>query len=119
MKNQLILPFTILLLLSMSISAQQFINDQELWQHVVTIDRMVWQEQAGEKKINNNVNEEDFVRRVYLDLTGKIPTYEQLNHYLKSKNINKRQEIISTLLGFSRICFKLYNFLARLIKDRY
>jgi len=77
----------------------QIIDQQVLWKNVVTLDRTVWLEREGKKDISDLMDDEDFVRRIYLDITGKIPTYDQMLAFRKSKNINKRQELIETLLN--------------------
>ena len=40
-----------------------------------------------------------FMRRVYLDLTGRIPTLEQANAFLASNDIDKRAKLIDELLA--------------------
>jgi len=42
--------------------------------------------------------DEEFVRRVYLDIAGKIPTSEQALAFLESKDADKRAKLIDTLL---------------------
>ena len=41
----------------------------------------------------------EFLRRVHLDLTGKIPTPEEVLNFLKDGSPNKRQKKIAQLLG--------------------
>jgi hypothetical protein len=72
--------------------------NQELWKHIVNVDRLAWQERDGQKKINKQVDDEDFVRRIYLDITGKIPTYEQMLEFRKTKSVNKYSDLIDKLL---------------------
>jgi len=43
----------------------------------------------------------EFVRRIYLDLTGRIPTYEQATTFLASADPNKRANLIEDLLASS------------------
>src|SRR5262245_8423304 len=43
-------------------------------------------------------SDEEFLRRVYLDVTGKIPTAEQAVRFLDSKEPNKRSRLIDELL---------------------
>ena len=74
-------------------------SEQKLWQHVVTVDRLAWEERDGIKKVNKLVDDQAFVRRLYIDITGKVPTYEQFTKFLKDKNVNKRQKLIDQLLG--------------------
>lgn len=82
-----------------SVHAQRFISDVDLWKHVVTIDRLAWDAREGVKKINKTVEDESYVRRVYLDITGRIPTYDQMLSFRKSKSVNKRSELVQTLLA--------------------
>src|SRR5262245_4588774 len=42
--------------------------------------------------------DEEFVRRIYLDLTGKIPLPVRTRNFLESKDPNKRAQLISELL---------------------
>jgi hypothetical protein len=44
----------------------------------------------------------EFLRRVYLDLTGVIPTYEQAREFLADQSADKRQRLIDTLLDSPR-----------------
>ena len=41
----------------------------------------------------------EFLRRVHLDLTGKIPTPEEVLNFLKAGSPSKRQKEIDQLLG--------------------
>jgi hypothetical protein len=43
-------------------------------------------------------NDYEFVRRVYLDLTGRIPTLEQLSAFIEDKSPDKRDRLIDVLL---------------------
>lgn len=44
------------------------------------------------------ISDEQFVRRVLLDLTGQLPTPAELNDFLKSTDPNKRAKLIDRLL---------------------
>lgn len=101
MKNKfhiVLLVSTQLFLLS-NLNASISFDGVELWNHVVTLDKNTWQDQEKSNFKNKVVNSGDFARRVYLDLTGKIPTHEQMEDFLKSKDINKRQKLIEELLN--------------------
>jgi len=41
----------------------------------------------------------EFLRRAYLDLTGRIPTVEQAVRFLDSKDANKRRKLVDELLA--------------------
>lgn len=95
--KSLILILTLALSLSL-LQAGPHIDNRKLWEHVVTVDRLAWQEREGQKLINKTVNDKEFVRRLYLDITGKIPTYEQMVDFLNSKSLDKREKLIEKLL---------------------
>lgn len=44
-------------------------------------------------------SDEEFLRRVYLDVTGRIPTLQQTEQYLDSKDPNRRRKLIGDLLN--------------------
>ena len=44
----------------------------------------------------------EFLRRVYLDLTGKIPTSEEVQGFLKDRSKEKREKKINQLIGSER-----------------
>jgi hypothetical protein len=43
--------------------------------------------------------DEEFVRRVYLDVTGRIPAAEDVTKFLDDKNANKRDALVDSLIG--------------------
>lgn len=43
-------------------------------------------------------SDEEFLRRIYLDLTGRIPTLEQYRAFMADSNPRKRSEVIDRLL---------------------
>lgn len=47
-------------------------------------------------------NDAEFLRRVYLDLTGVIPTYDEAREFLASEATEKRQKLIDKLLESPR-----------------
>lgn len=47
-------------------------------------------------------SDEEFVRRVYLDIVGVIPTAEKVNAFLNNKDANKRSKLIDELLADAR-----------------
>ncbi len=59
------------------------------------------QEQLDREKIpvSSLADDSEFLRRVYLDITGRIPTYEQTTAFLDSKQPDKRTRLIDELLG--------------------
>ena len=47
---------------------------------------------------NKAINDETFVRRVYLDVIGRIPTLNEVREFMDSKDKNKRNKLIDRLL---------------------
>jgi len=41
----------------------------------------------------------EFLRRAYVDISGRIPTAKQAANFLESKDVNKRSQLIDTLLA--------------------
>lgn len=68
--------------------------------------------------INKNVNpgplasDEVFMRRVYLDIAGRIPSLDEATAFLKSTKPQKREDLIDELLGSPGYVSNMYNFWA-------
>ena len=60
------------------------------------IDRVIDAERVGPPA--PLCNDAEFLRRVYLDLAGKIPTAEEAAIFLKDTNPDKRNKLVDTLL---------------------
>ncbi len=67
------------------------------------IDRFILR-QLKENKIppSPTCSDEEFVRRVYLDITGLIPTVDEARAFLKDTEQNKRTKLIDQLLDSER-----------------
>ena len=64
------------------------------------------------------VNEETFVRRAYLSIIGRNPTFEEYSSYQKVTVANKRFELIKFLLKHPGYTSNLYNFWADTLRLR-
>jgi len=75
------------------------------------IDKLV---EANYKKYNIQPNplttDEQFVRRVYLEITGTIPTLRQVRGFVFSKDPEKRARLIDTLLNSPGYASNFYNY---------
>jgi hypothetical protein len=60
--------------------------------------------------------DEVFVRRVYLDVVGRIPTYRESDEFIASKNKNKRAELIDQLLASEGYVQHFFNFWADILR---
>ena len=66
---------------------------------VSEIDRQiasVWKEYGI--RPSPNAEDGEWCRRVYLDILGRIPTVEEVNHFLKSRDGSKKQKLVQKLL---------------------
>jgi len=61
-----------------------------------------------------------FVRRVYLDIGGRIPTYQETTRFLASRESDKRTKLIDQLLGSDDYASHFFNYWADVLryKDR-
>jgi hypothetical protein len=67
---------------------------------VATIDREIDEKIAKEKVISNDKSgDAEFLRRVYLDLTGVIPSPSKAREFLDSQATDKRAKLIEELLA--------------------
>jgi len=70
----------------------------------------------GDQKPARPTNDEEFLRRVYLDINGAIPTYEQAKAFLDSKDPMRRQKLIDQLLDSPGYVSHMYNYWADLLR---
>ncbi len=59
---------------------------------------------------NPKTTDEQFVRRIYLDITGTIPTYVQAKRFFSSKDPNKRALLIDELLSSDGYASHFFNY---------
>lgn len=65
---------------------------------------------------NEGLNDHMFLRRIYLDLAGRIPSYEEARDFLSSRNPEKRQELITSLLNSVDYTSHNYNYFAEQLR---
>jgi hypothetical protein len=69
---------------------------------------------------NALANDEQFVRRVYLDLVGRIPTKEETQEFLSDTSSSKRAKVIDKLIaseGFTSHMFNYFSDMLRMADD--
>ena len=59
---------------------------------------------------NLNASDEQFIRRVYLDISGTIPTYKQVRAFSGNTDHDKRSKLIDMLLGQIGYASNFYNY---------
>jgi len=69
---------------------------------------------------NPLLSDEQFVRRLYLDVVGRIPNYDEAKTFLTDTSPTKRAKLIETLLNDKGYSSNLYNYFAEMlrVKDR-
>ena len=81
------------------------------------IDALV---EAGLSKAGQKLNEmsssEHFVRRVYLDITGTIPTSKQTESFLSNKTESTRIVLIDSLLNRPGYASQMYDWMADILR---
>lgn len=65
---------------------------------------------------NPPVNDSIFVRRVYLDIVGRIPTLEETQTFLASQDSQKRSRLIDDLLAGEGYVSHMFHFWADLLR---
>ena len=78
---------------------------------------------GGKKPItgfNPMANDEQFVRRVYLDIVGRIPNHTETTQFIQDSNPNKRAKLIDMLLDSPGYNSHTFNYFAEMlrVKDR-
>ena len=67
-------------------------------------------------KPNPAMTDEQFARRVYLDIVGRIPRHEEILHFLDDKARGKRPKLITELLNSNGHNSHLFNYFADMLR---
>jgi hypothetical protein len=91
--------------------------DPNLAQAAARIDMLV---EGGLKKAEQKPNplasDEQFVRRVYLDIAGRIPTREETLEFINDGSLSKRAKVIDKLLNSDGYNSHLFNYFADMMR---
>ena len=83
------------------------------------IDALVEKKLADQKlKPNALTTDEVFLRRVYLDVIGRVPTQKEAVDFLNSKEADKRAKLIDALLASDGYAQNFYNFWADVLRHK-
>lgn len=81
------------------------------------LDLLVEQKlRAQEIPANPRAEDEAFLRRVYLDVAGRIPTLAEAQSFLASTESDRRERLIDELLGSPDYVSNFYNFWADVLR---
>ena len=109
-------------------SSPQFLANATVSQAAAKVDSLVVKglvkanperAKAGKPPItgwNQPANDEQFVRRVYLDIAGRIPNYDEAYSFIKSSEKAKRSQLIDQLLDSEGYKTTLYNYFAEMLR---
>lgn len=91
--------------------------DPNLAQAAARIDMLVdaGLAKAGQKP-NPLASDEQFVRRVYLDIAGRIPTREEALEFITDTSVSKRAKVIDKLLNSEGYRSHLFNYFADMLR---
>jgi Protein of unknown function (DUF1549)/Protein of unknown function (DUF1553) len=67
-------------------------------------------------KAQPRTSDEVYIRRVYLDVVGRIPTAQEANDFLTSRKSDKREVLVKQLLGSEGYLSHQYNYWADLLR---
>lgn len=67
---------------------------------------------------NNPTTDQQFLRRIYLDLAGRIPTFDEAEVFLSDRQPNKRAALIDQLLDSEAFAMRMYNYYSDLFRIR-
>lgn len=59
-----------------------------------------------------------WIKRVYLDLGGRIPTFSEINSFVNSKNPEKKNKVVDSILASEDYVNNYYNFWADIFRIR-
>lgn len=71
---------------------------------------------AKGQKFNAPATDEQFVRRIYLDTVGRIPTAEEARTFLADKAPDKRAKLIDSLLHSPGYTMQMYNWMGDMLR---
>ncbi|HEX3134131.1 MAG TPA: DUF1549 domain-containing protein, partial [Planctomycetota bacterium] len=82
-----------------------------------TIDKLV-NDQLTKQSIKplGRTSDEIFLRRVYLDLVGRIPTLDEANAFLTPHTSDKREKLVKSLIGSEGYLSHQFTFWADLLR---
>ena len=104
----------LLSLLILALTAKAAPSPQAAAQKIDAILQADWKK-AGLQG-NPEADDNTFVRRIYLDIIGRIPTTREVETFLNSKEADKRARLIDRLLGSEGYVQHMYNYWADVLR---
>ena len=107
-------PLLLLSFLTVALTAKAAPSPQAAAQKIDAILEADWKK-AGLQG-NPEADDNTFVRRIYLDLIGRIPTTREVESFLNSKEADKRARLIDRLLASEGYVQHMYNYWADVLR---
>ncbi|MCP5560769.1 MAG: DUF1549 domain-containing protein [Verrucomicrobiaceae bacterium] len=111
-KNLFLTTISALVMSSMATAAS--INPLEAAKKIDSVLESHWAKQG--LKINPAADDNTLVRRLYIDIIGRIPTTRETEEFLQSKSPTKRQELITKLLNSEGYVQNSFNYWADVLR---
>lgn len=67
---------------------------------------------------NENTSDNQFLRRIYLDIAGRIPTFNETEAFLNNRSATKRSDLINELLDSPAFAMRMFNYYSDLFRVR-
>lgn len=106
--------FAILTFLAFALTAEAAPSAKEAALKIDTLLQRDWKKSGlqGNPELDDNT----FVRRIYLDIIGRIPTTREVETFLASDVIDKRSKLIDQLLASEGYVQHIYNYWADVLR---
>jgi hypothetical protein len=102
---------------SMLMAAPSAMASSKLQATAAKIDELVAAKLAKENlAANAPISDEVFVRRIYLDIAGRIPTLKETQTFLAGKDAEKRAKLIDQLLASDAYTQNMFNYWADILR---
>ena len=120
MKTILIVPLVFLIWLQFTLHAarhQNKFSPSIIQAEAKAIDKILNETyQKRNVKIPGKIDESALVRRLYLSLVGRIPTFDEINSYLSNTSEQKKSQLIEELTESSGYNSQMFNWWADLLR---
>lgn len=120
MKTILIVPLVFLIWLQFNLHAarhQNKFSPSIIQAEAKAIDKILNETyQKRNVKIPGKIDESALVRRLYLSLVGRIPTFDEINSYLSNTSEQKKSQLIEELTESSGYNSQMFNWWADLLR---
>lgn len=92
-------------------------DQSQIQRHAKAIDDLLSQQlRERGQDFNELTSDQQFVRRVYISIAGRIPTAEESQKFLSDKRTNKRPALIDELLLSEDYPLQMFNWLADMLR---